>query len=200
MPKEIHELESRLGPPWEAGGWPCFVRVWVGGSGEAGPMDGPGPDWVRLCPVSCFSCHLSDGFIIICFSFLLRHTVCFLPKKQDCLAISQKGNLRTGTLKAQSHEGSLERSQDYNDGLQRLFPFLCSQRQGVFVPDSVPDCACGYSRTFLVALFHMDTSVIGAGWVEKGRGRRAKREGRATRPPVHLREAETDMAHFPKSL
>lgn len=36
-------------------------------------------------------------------------------------------------------------------------------KQGAFVPGGVPDCASGCSRTFFMALFHTDTSVIGSG-------------------------------------
>lgn len=50
MPKEIHGLGSRLAPHGEAGSQPCSVRVRVGGSGDAGPTEGPGSDWVRLSP------------------------------------------------------------------------------------------------------------------------------------------------------
>lgn len=55
----------------------------------------------------------------------------------------------------------------------------------------------------LRALVHTDTPVMGAGVGKRraeGRGRREKREGRATKLPAHIREAETGAARFARSL
>ena len=118
-------------------------------AGRNRPCGGPGPDWVGLCSVSCFSCHLGDGFINICCSFLPRHTVCSLPGKRDCLAISQRGTLGPWGLETGSHEGSLRRSRTTVkiSRVQRLFSFFRSgsrrQNQGTFGPDGVPECASG---------------------------------------------------------
>lgn len=90
------------GVAWDPTGRRGSALLCQGVSGRrraAGPVEGPGPAWVRLCSLSCFSCHLSDGIINICCSFLLRHTARSLPGKQDCLASSRRGNPRTWGLR-----------------------------------------------------------------------------------------------------
>lgn len=196
MPKKIHGLGRRLGPHWETGGQLCCQGV-GGRQREAGPVEGPGPAWVRLCSLSCFSCHLSDGLINICCSFLLRHTARSLPGKQGCLAISQKGNPRTWGLRPTVTRGVWEEART-TVKISRAFPIgtsMCKQNPG---PRRCPWC----SRTWLRALFHTDTPVIRAGGGKRaeGRGRREKREGRATRLPAHIRAAETGTALFARSL
>lgn len=70
----------------------------VGGRQRGSRPCGRSRPWVGqalLCQPFQLPHHLSDGFINIRCSFLLRHTACSLPGKQDCLAISQKRTLRT---------------------------------------------------------------------------------------------------------
>lgn len=112
-------------------------------------MEGPGPDWVRLRSVSCFSCHLSDGFINICCSFLPGHAACSLPGRRDRSVISQRENPRPRKLKAPGREGSLESGQDPSEDLRspKAFSILwikhVQAKASYFRPARVPDCAFG---------------------------------------------------------
>lgn len=191
MPKKIHGPGSRLGPHWETGGQLCCQGV-GGRQREAGPVEGPGPAWVRLCSLGCFSCHCGDGFINICCSFLPRPTASLLPGKQDRLPISQKANRRTWGLRPTVTRGVWEEART-TVKISKAFPIAtstCKQNRG---PRRCPWC----SATVLRALFLLDTPVVGAGGGKRaeGRWRREKREGRATGLPVHIRKAETGTAH-----
>lgn len=184
LPAPLGRLE--VGPVLPGCGWEAAGK-------QAPRRAGPWRGQALFCQLFQL---LRDGFVNICCSFLLGRAVCSLPGKQDRLDISQKENLRTWDWRPKVMKevwGGARTTPKISEVLavrgQLKTRSLCAWQCPRL-------CLCGRRDISHGPIAHGHTCDRG-GVGGKCR-RREKSEGRASRPPAHVREAEAEMTSHSK--